>query len=118
MHLAVVQQSLCKSIREALPSPCSRDAHSSCFKKKLHIVIEVSNFFASSPSTYFGLSNKLCVICMAVLKLEVVLSNYVLVILQGALSKHGQTPKKSAEDDGHSVRFSGSPREPLLGGKR
>ncbi|KAM1805475.1 hypothetical protein ACFX12_031224 [Malus domestica] len=39
-------------------------------------------------------------------------------LLVGALSKHGQTPKKSAEDDGHSVRFSGSPREPLLGSKR
>ena len=70
------------------------------------------------PNVYFGLNNKLCVICMSVLKIEVVLSNYILVILQGALSKHAQTPKKSAEDDGHSTRFSGSPREPLLGGKR
>ncbi|KAB2605275.1 DUF21 domain-containing protein [Pyrus ussuriensis x Pyrus communis] len=39
-------------------------------------------------------------------------------LLVGALSKHAQTPKKSAEDDGHSTRFSGSPREPLLGSRR
>nr|XP_017191344.1 DUF21 domain-containing protein At4g14240 isoform X1 [Malus domestica] len=40
------------------------------------------------------------------------------IYLKGALSKHGQTPRKSAEDDGHSTRFSGSPREPLLGSRR
>ncbi|KAK9945345.1 hypothetical protein M0R45_010865 [Rubus argutus] len=36
----------------------------------------------------------------------------------GAINKHGQTPKKSGEDDSNSTRFSGSPREPLLGGIR
>ncbi|BBH10314.1 CBS domain-containing protein with DUF21 [Prunus dulcis] len=38
--------------------------------------------------------------------------------LLAGLTEHGQTPKKSAEDDAHSVRYSGNPREPLLGNKR
>lgn len=64
--------------------------------------------------------------CQVIKQTEVVnhrLSNYILdpyifVILQGAINKHGQTPKKSGEDDSNSTRFSGSPREPLLGGIR
>lgn len=59
--------------------------------------------------------------CQVIKQTEVVnhrLSNFIFVILQGAINKHGQTPKKSGEDDSNSTRFSGSPREPLLGGIR
>lgn len=71
--------------------------------------------------SWHNLLANICCQVIVIKQTEVVnhrLSNYIFVILQGAINKHGQTPKKSGEDDANSTRFSGSPREPLLGGIR